>query len=128
VRDFVSVWLKDCEICNAGLCKTVDALKEQGLSENASCKQMSEESEGLYSRNAIRSRYQWHTGKIKRLADNQQPDEIIERFFKKAKSLARLAEKIKKEPGFQDQKQEMLGAAATIMSVLTETREGVRWV
>ncbi len=24
-------WLKDCELCNAGVCKRIDELKEQGL-------------------------------------------------------------------------------------------------
>ncbi len=59
-------WLKDCEICNVGLCKTVDEFKEQGLSENAACKQMSDDSEGLYSKEAIKARYRHHTGKVKR--------------------------------------------------------------
>jgi len=56
-------WLKDCLICNTGLCKTVDGLKDQGLSENAACNQMSEESDGLYSKEAIRGRYRLHTGR-----------------------------------------------------------------
>ncbi len=69
-------WLKDCEICNAGLCKTVNELKDQGLTENAACKQMSNESEGLYSTEAIRGRYLWHTGKVKRkVVDSQQSRE-----------------------------------------------------
>lgn len=61
--DKMTDWLKDCLICNAGLCKTVDKLKAQGLSENKACEQMSEESDGLYSQEAIRSRYRLHTGR-----------------------------------------------------------------
>ncbi len=69
-------WLKDCEICNTGLCKTVDELKVSGMSENSACKQMSDESKGLYSKEAIRGRYLWHTGKVKRkVVDSQQPEE-----------------------------------------------------
>ncbi len=73
-------WLKDCEICNTGLCSTVNNLKEKGLTEHAACKQLSEESEGLYSTEAIRGRYQWHTGKVKKkvkkkVVENQQPKE-----------------------------------------------------
>jgi len=56
-------WLKDCEICNTGLCKAVDERKEQGKSERTACKELSEESEGLYSTDAILGRYRWHTGK-----------------------------------------------------------------
>lgn len=64
-------WLKDCEICNTGLCKAVDERKERGLSERAACQEMSEESKGLYSEDAILSRYRYYTGKTKR-----QPCEI----------------------------------------------------
>lgn len=67
-------WLKDCEICNVGLCKTVDEMKRQGLSENAASKQMSEESEGLYSKEAIKARYRHHTGRAKRrVCENHTP-------------------------------------------------------
>jgi len=65
-------WLKDCEICNTGLCKTVDEYKDQGLSENAACKKMSGESGGLYSKEAIRNRYRWHTGKKDEVGQNDQ--------------------------------------------------------
>jgi len=65
-------WLKDCEICNAGLCKTVDSLKEEGLSINAACVKMADETDGLYTKEAIRGRYGWHTAKVKKVVENQQ--------------------------------------------------------
>jgi hypothetical protein len=68
----MSDWLKDCEICNVGLCNTVNDLKKQGLSENAACQQLSEESEGLYSKETIRNRYRWHTGKKNEVGQNDQ--------------------------------------------------------
>jgi hypothetical protein len=55
-------WLKDCAICNEGLCSTVDELKDQGLSENKIFKRMSDESEGVYSEGAIRQRYKYYKG------------------------------------------------------------------
>jgi len=41
----------------------VDGRKEKGMSERAACRDMSEESKGLYSENAILNRYRYHTGK-----------------------------------------------------------------
>ncbi len=73
-------WLKDCEICNTGLCKTVDAKKESGLSERAACREMSGESEGLYSEDAILNRYRYHTGKKKVYhfdTDKKRPEWVI---------------------------------------------------
>jgi len=61
-------WIKNCEICNTGLCKTVDERKEKGQSERAACRDMSGESEGLYSEDAILHRYRYHTGKVNRSA------------------------------------------------------------
>lgn len=58
-------WLKDCEICNAGLCDAVAEKKEGGLSERAACREMSDESEGLYSAKDLRGRYRYHTAKDK---------------------------------------------------------------
>jgi hypothetical protein len=55
-------WLKDCAICNEGLCSTVDELKEKGLSENKIFKRMSDESEGHYTEGAIRQRYKYYKG------------------------------------------------------------------
>jgi hypothetical protein len=62
----MSGWLKDCEVCNAGLCATVDRLKGDGKSEREAARSMSEESAGLYSAEAILHRYRYHTGKVKR--------------------------------------------------------------
>ena len=54
-------WLKDCEICNVGLCSYIDDLKEkQGLSVKAAAKRMAGEAEGLYSKSAIESRYRYY--------------------------------------------------------------------
>lgn len=69
------IWLKECEICNAGLCAEVDRLKESGLTENAACKQLVEQQEQIlgeviYSQSSIRNRYQWHRGK--KVAQNEQ--------------------------------------------------------
>ncbi len=55
-------WLKDCAICNEGLCSTVDELKKKGLSEKKIFKRMSDESEGVYSEGAIRQRYKYYKG------------------------------------------------------------------
>ncbi len=62
-------WLKDGEVCNSGLCKAVDVRKEKGLSENAVCNEMSEESNGLYSGKQILDRYRYHTGKDKKVSE-----------------------------------------------------------
>lgn len=56
----MSTWLKDCEICNAGLCSAVDDRKETGMSEKKIFQEMSEESEGIYSPGAIRQRYKYY--------------------------------------------------------------------
>ncbi|MCK4825457.1 hypothetical protein KA005_57445 [bacterium] len=88
-------WLKDCEICNAGLCKKVDYHKEKGSSIWAICKLMSNESNGLYSRKQIMDRYRYHTGKDKKISEIPKPkkthphpktpkEQIFEDRFKKA--------------------------------------------
>jgi N6-adenosine-specific RNA methylase IME4 len=56
----INTWLKECEVCNAGLCVRVDNLKADGKSERAACRIMSEECEGLYSSSEIRKRYRYH--------------------------------------------------------------------
>lgn len=63
-------WLKDCEICNAGLCATVDNKKREGKTERAACREMSEESGGLYSYRAILNRYRYYTGRDKGVLDS----------------------------------------------------------
>lgn len=63
-------WLKNCEICSAGLCVTVDGYKkEKGVSERAACQQMAEESGGLYSGKQILDRYRYHTGKDRKVSE-----------------------------------------------------------
>jgi len=63
-------WLKDCLICNTGLCKTVDELKVKGLTENKSCHEMAKKSNGLFSGKQILDRYRYHTGKDKSVAES----------------------------------------------------------
>lgn len=53
-------WLKDCEICNVGLCSCLDELVEKGMSIREAARRMEKESEGLYSESAIRNRYQYY--------------------------------------------------------------------
>jgi hypothetical protein len=60
-------WLENCLICNSGLCVEIDKRKQDGLTERAACKELSAESQGLYSEEALLSRYRYHTGKVKRL-------------------------------------------------------------
>jgi hypothetical protein len=71
-------WLKECEICNAGLCAEIDRLKEQGLTERQACRRLVFEQEAelgevIYSHAAIRSRYRKHSGKEKELDRNGPP-------------------------------------------------------
>ncbi len=53
-------WLKDCELCNAGVCKRIDELKEQGLTERAASRKMEEECGGEQSADKILGRYKYH--------------------------------------------------------------------
>ena len=53
-------WLRDCEICNAGVCKRMDELKEQGLSERAASRRMERECGGEQSASKILGRYKYH--------------------------------------------------------------------
>lgn len=64
-------WLKGCEVCNAGLCKKMDALIESGLSQRKAAKVLVEEQKEtlgqvVYSANALRHRYCDHTNKSRR--------------------------------------------------------------
>ena len=54
--------------------------------------------------------------------------EPVDRFLIKAKSLAKLANKIKSDPSFESRKKELLSAANLVAIVLTETREDVKWI
>ena len=49
-------------------------------------------------------------------------------FLKRAKAMAKLANKLKTKDDFTSHKKELLEAAALIINVLTETREDIRWV
>ena len=69
-------WLKDCEICSAGLCAAVDAKKSQGLNEFAACKALSEEAEQLYTTKQILDRYRYHTGKDKKVSEFPNFDDL----------------------------------------------------
>jgi DNA repair photolyase len=55
-------WLKDCEICNAGLCSTMDRLKAEGKSEREAAKTMEQEAVQIigakvWTAQQIRARY-----------------------------------------------------------------------
>jgi hypothetical protein len=67
-------WLKDCDICNTGICKRFDELTApaskggKGLSEREAAKVMEKEAEEqigtkVWSAEQIRRRYAYHTGK-----------------------------------------------------------------
>jgi len=64
-------WLKDCEICNAGLCTEMDKLiNKHRLSEHTAAKQLAltvKERLGfpLYKGSQLRDRYRYHKGKKK---------------------------------------------------------------
>lgn len=66
-------WVENCEICNTGLCSRMDQLIAEGKSEREAARVMEEEArakakqqglDDLISANAIRKRYQWHTGRV----------------------------------------------------------------
>lgn len=66
-------WLKDCEICNVGLCKRIDELKEEGNSTREAARIMDSESDGLWEADKIRNRYRYYKqgrGGSKRPAKN----------------------------------------------------------
>ena len=80
-------WLKECEICNAGLCSTVDTLiKEDGMGLREASRELARQAEehfkkegasieDSFSADAILSRYRWHTNRIKRkVCDNHTED------------------------------------------------------
>lgn len=53
-------WLKDCELCNVGVCNTIDDYQAQGLSIRAAAEKMEQECEGLWSASKIRDRYRYY--------------------------------------------------------------------
>jgi len=57
-------WLKDCEVCNTGLCATIDNLQQKtGYKLNTIYRMMAEESDGLYTWDQLKQRYRYHKGK-----------------------------------------------------------------
>lgn len=56
-------WLKDCEICNTGLCSRMDDLVENGaMSVREASRIMSEEAGNVWNDNEIRHRYRYYKG------------------------------------------------------------------
>jgi hypothetical protein len=55
-------WLKDCEICNVGLCKRIDGLKAEGKSVREAARIMESESDNLWEADKIRDRYRYYKG------------------------------------------------------------------
>ncbi|MEE8399997.1 MAG: hypothetical protein V3S89_13385 [Desulfobacterales bacterium] len=56
-------WLKDCEICNTGLCNRMDDLVKDGArSVREASRMMSEESGNVWNDNEIRHRYRYYKG------------------------------------------------------------------
>jgi hypothetical protein len=116
-------WLKDCEICNVGLCSEVNSRKENGLTEHKACVQMSEESEGLYSAAAIRNRYQYHTGK-KKVAQNEQRAFVGEfkDFDVHYKALKRLIYHFKKQDWDDVIRTQMLNKVQELAKIIVTAR------
>jgi len=61
-------WLKECEICDAGLCRRMDELQEAGYTQRESARIMEDEAaeclgEVLWKAPQIRRRYLYHSGK-----------------------------------------------------------------
>jgi hypothetical protein len=65
-------WLKGCEICDAGFCAEMDKFtNEHNMSQRTAAEELAETIEKklgfqLYSPDALRKRYQRHTGKLGR--------------------------------------------------------------
>jgi N6-adenosine-specific RNA methylase IME4 len=95
-------WLKDCEICNAGLCAEMDNYIACGMSVNKAAKQLEKDQKKkigtkLYSAATIRNRYNYYKGGEK-VVENQQlqtPDE-----FYKTVAIEKLHQLIKKNKKF----------------------------
>jgi hypothetical protein len=61
-------WLKGCEVCDAGLTEEMNEQIDKGLTQRAASKELVKQQEKelgmvLYTENAIRQRYRYHTGK-----------------------------------------------------------------
>ena len=69
-------WLKDCEICNVGLCKRIIDMKHEGKSTRREARIMEVESDGLWDADKIRNRYRYYKqgrGGSKRPTQNTHP-------------------------------------------------------
>jgi len=55
-------WLLGCEICNTGLCKRIDELKDQDKTVREAARIMESESDGLWDAEKIRDRYRYYKG------------------------------------------------------------------
>jgi hypothetical protein len=70
-------WLKECEICNAGLCATIDDLIDKtGYSLNSVCDMMARNSDDLYEGPQLKARYMYHTSKAGRKSTRDHKSEI----------------------------------------------------
>lgn len=81
-------WLKECEVCNAGLVTEMERLMGNGISQRAAAKELVQQQEErlgtvIYPESAIRQRYMYHTNKVGRkdkVVEFQPPpehDEIL---------------------------------------------------
>jgi hypothetical protein len=84
-------WLKGCEVCNTGLCNRFNELIQSGLSQRQAAERMEKEQQEqignvVYSADALRQRYQFHTGKssapdsgrVSPISKTPPPPEVIE--------------------------------------------------
>jgi hypothetical protein len=53
-------WIKDCEICNTGLCDQLQEYVDQGLSEREASRQMERDCGGLWSAEKIYGRFRYY--------------------------------------------------------------------
>ena len=86
----MATWLKDCEICNIGLCNEMDRLiDEKGISMREASRDLSRQAhkhfvdEGVdlengFSPDTILSRYRYHTARINRACESHTEKKSIE--------------------------------------------------
>ena len=72
-------WLKDCEICNAGLIAEVDRQCDSGVSLRKACELLVREIErkfkvSPYTAQSLRDRYQYNKGLRKKVVQNAPPE------------------------------------------------------
>ncbi len=95
-------WLKDCEICNTGLCSQMNSYIDSGLPARAAARQMEKDCDSLWSAEKIYGRYRYYVkghsgggsvGKPHKLSD----DEILVK-----------AEDIRRRRAFRDNIRQMV--------------------